>query len=431
MCHHSTQGSQSRLSLAASVLVMLSLSALCAGPPGRSDEPALDKIDQKQQIRPGDARAHGLAPRDLDELRTILRTAVEKKTVPGVSLILVHRGETIFKEAFGNLATDQRVQMASSAKPVTASLLLILADQGKLSLDDAIEKYLPEFRGIKVSGKAPARPPTARQLLCNMSGLPGDLKFRAGKDDDDAEANGNRTGNGAPRSRRRGGRNHSLADSVRSLAEGGLRSEPGSEFHYCTLGFNAAARVAEVVAGKPFEQLIAEELFEPLGMRQTRYVPMGAGAFASKPALPNGESRYIMAGGGLTSTLDDFAAFYQMHLNGGTYRGRRVLSEKAVVAMHTRQIKLLPMSGPYGKDYGLAFFLDRLDPEGRARVVGHAGMFGTTPWLDKDRDLVGVLLVQSNFLRVMPLVMEIQSKVRAMIPVSRASESAVPARPKP
>ena len=123
-----------------------------------------------------------------------------------------------------------------------------------------------------------------------------------------------------------------------------------------------------------------------------------------------------MAGGGLTSTLDDFAAFYQMHLNGGTYRGKRILSEQAVDAMHTRQARLLPMSGPYGKDYGLAFFLDRLDQAGRARVVSHAGLFGTTPWLDKDRELVGVILVRSNFLRVMPLVGEIQAKARKLIP---------------
>jgi CubicO group peptidase (beta-lactamase class C family) len=77
----------------------------------------------------------------------------------------------------------------------------------------------------------------------------------------------------------------------------------------------------------------------------------------------------------------------------------------------------LPTLGPYGGDYGLAFFLDRLDAAGRARVVGHAGLFGTTPWLDEDRELVGVILVQSNFLRVMPLVGAIQSKVREMIPV--------------
>ena len=77
-----------------------------------------------------------------------------------------------------------------------------------------------------------------------------------------------------------------------------------------------------------------------------------------------------MAGGGMTSTLDDFAAFYQMHANGGSYRGRQILSERAVATMHTRQGKIeLLMAGPYGNDYGIAFFLaasttrERLTPQ--------------------------------------------------------------------
>ena len=77
--------------------------------------------------------------------------------MPGVSLILVHRGEIVFKEAFGNLTVDTQVQMASSSKPVTASLLMILADQRKLSLDDPIEKYLPEFRESRSTARPPAR----------------------------------------------------------------------------------------------------------------------------------------------------------------------------------------------------------------------------------------------------------------------------------
>ena len=145
-------------------------------------------------------------------------------------------------------------------------------------------------------------------------------------------------------------------------------TEPGAEFHYCTMGFNVAARVAEVAAKQPFEELSRTALFEPMGMSNTRYTPFGLQALNRRPTLSNGESRFIMAGGGMTSTLDDFAAFYQMHANGGTYRQHRILSEQAVATMHTRQAKLeLLMAGPYGNDYGLAFFLDRLDETGRAR----------------------------------------------------------------
>jgi len=380
-----------------------------------------------QILRPGDPHAHGLTAADLDALRAILRKAVDDRTVPGVSLLLAHRGEIIFKEAFGNLTVDQKAQMASSSKPVTATLLLILVDQKKLALDDPIEKYLPEFKEIALKGKPPAKRPTVRHLLCNMSGLPGDflaesllkrLRKGAGKAQDDDRGNEKEKGNFDGRVF--SSRNRSLAESVRAAAGAGLATEPGVEFHYCTTGFNVAARVAEVAAKRPFEDLIRAELFEPMGMNSTRYIPFGLQALNSRPTLPSGESRFIMAGGGMTSTLDDFAAFYQMHLNRGAYRGRRILSEQAATTMHTRQAKLdLLMAGPYGNDYGLAFFLDRLDDKGQARVITHPGLFGTTPWLDKDRDLVGVLFVQSNFLRTMSWVREVQAKVREMIPATK------------
>ncbi len=123
--------------------------------------------------RPARARADRQGPRR--DLRAILRQAVDDKVVPGISLLLAHRGEVIFKEAYGNLKVDQKVQMASSSKSVTATLLMILVDRGKLALDDPVEKYLPEFKGITLNGKPPARPPTVRNLLSNMSGLPGDI----------------------------------------------------------------------------------------------------------------------------------------------------------------------------------------------------------------------------------------------------------------
>jgi CubicO group peptidase (beta-lactamase class C family) len=399
----------------------------------RADEPTAAKAEgsPSRSLRPGDPHAHGITDADLESLRAVLREGVEDRVVPGVSLLLAHRGEVIFKEVFGNLKLDQKAQMASSSKPVTATLLMILIDQGKLALDDPIEKYLPEFKGITLHGKPPARLPTVRNILSNMSGLPGDLltesvlrrlRSRDGKADAPDPAKGAVEDAKPARGSFFSGRNRSLAESVRALAEGGLATEPGAEFHYCTMGFNVAARLAEASAKRPFEELVRTELLGPLGMRDTRYVSFGAQAMRAGPTLPGSESRFIMAGGGMTSSLDDFAAFYQMHLDGGTYRGRRILSERAVTEMHTRQGKLeLLMSGPYGKDYGLAFFLDRLDDRGRAHVVSHPGYFGTTPWLDEDRELVAILFIQSNFLRIIPFVGRIQEKVRAIVPLRKGN----------
>jgi CubicO group peptidase (beta-lactamase class C family) len=423
-----------RRSHAMFAMVLAGLGGLGVGTnSARAAEPPTATVNDAhpQELRPGNPQAHGLTDTDLDALRSILRKAVDDRTVPGVSLLLVHKGEIIFKEAFGNLTLDQKALMASSSKPVTATLLMILVDQGKLSLDDPVEKYLPEFKGITFKGKPPAKLPTVRHLLSNMAGLPGDflaesllkrLRKGAGKAQEVAKEAEKDLEKGRAGTGVFSARNRSLAESVRGMAEGGLATEPGAEFHYCTMGFNVAARVAEVAAKRPFEELVRTELFEPMGMKDTRYTPFGLQAIQSSPTLPGGESRFIMAGGGMTSTLDDFAAFYQMHANGGTYHGRRILSERAVATMHTRQGKLeLLMAGPYGNDYGLAFFLDRLDDKGQARIITHPGFFGTTPWLDKDRELIGVLFVQSNFLRILNLVRDLQAKVREIVPTGKTS----------
>ena len=124
--------------------------------------------------------------------------------------------------------------MASSSKPVTATIVMILVDQGKIALDDPVEKYLPEFKGITIKGKPPAKPPTVRHLLCNMSGLPGDFlaesmlkRFRkgAGKVQDEAKENENEKGSSGTRFL--SGSNRSLADSVRELAKAGPRDSTG------------------------------------------------------------------------------------------------------------------------------------------------------------------------------------------------------------
>ena len=179
--------------------------------------------------------------------------------------------------------------MASSSKPVTATVVMILADRKKLSLDDPIEKYLPEFKGITIKGKPPKNLPTVRHLLCNMSGLPGDFlsesllrraRNGAGKDQNEAKEKGE------PGFGLLSRRNRSLAESVRASAEAGLATEPGAEFHYCTMGFNVAARVAEVAAKQPFEDLIRTELLEPLGMKDSRFLGLACRRFRRKRLYP-------------------------------------------------------------------------------------------------------------------------------------------------
>ena len=157
----------------------------------------------------------------------------------GAALLIAHRGELIFKEAAGRLEPNSILFLASSTKPITATVVAILAEQGILSLDDLLEKHIPEFKLVR-------RP---------------------------------------------------------------LISEPGREFTYSGVAFGIAARVAEVVMRKPFEEVMKEVLLEPLGMKNTRFgFPKTPDDF--RPENPQ-EGPFIMGGGGLVSTLDDVAIFYR------------------------------------------------------------------------------------------------------------------------
>ena len=174
-------------------------------------------------LKPGKLAAHGLREADLEGLRSILRKAVENKTLPGVSLLLAHRGEVLFREAFGDLTVDQPVKMASDSKPVAATAVMAVVDQGKMRLDDPLTKFVPEFKGTKVE-KA-----TVRQLLSHSAGI------------------GDQFPGGWPRA-------NTLAEFASAVATQGSLREPG-KFRYSSVGIDLACRCAEKAAGRPFEAL--------------------------------------------------------------------------------------------------------------------------------------------------------------------------------
>lgn len=364
-----------------SILARLWIGGLLAAAGGSSPAPVL---------HPGDPAAHGLGPEAADAIRQRMQAAVDDGTAQGVSVLVAQRGEIIFEHAVGTLTTDGQVQAASSAKPITAATALTLVERGRLKLDEPIDRYLPEFKGIALKGddKEPAPCPTLRQILSNTGGQVGDFTERF------------LPSPFIP----------SLAEQVKGMAKGGLSYRPGTEFRYSTVGFNVAARVAEVAAGKPFDEYAREAIFEPLGMNKTEYVKFG-------PDLPRpaGQSRLLLAGGAMLTTPRDLGAFYQMLLNGGSYGSARVLKPETVALMIAPQTKVSAnLMGPMGDRYGLALFLDRFAPDGKSpRAISHAGVLGTMPWADLDRDLVGVIVVKSTFAKTFSLVFELQRTVRS------------------
>ncbi len=157
-----------------------------------------------------------------------------------------------------------------------------------------------------------------------------------------------------------------------------------------------------------------ENLWEPLGMTHTRFVWGGNAEAIPKEARERGEGRYVSGGGGLSATLDDMAAFYQMHLNGGRYGDKEILSRKAVAEMHKKQA-----TAPGGMGYGLGFFLAGPMRNGESRTFQHGGAFGTFCWADANRQLVGVFFSQAGIQKTGPLQGALLKKLYELFPAGR------------
>ncbi len=318
-------------------------------------------------------------------LRRVLDAAVARGDVPGGALLVLYHGEVVFREGFGwdvlaetPFAVDAPCHIASLTKPVSASLLVLLEAEGLIDLDAPIDTYLPETSGLVAEG---ARTPLLRELLSHTSGLPGNQRR--------SEVTGQLED---PRSA-------TLDDVVQAILAVGLEAPPGTRYAYSRLGFDLAARAAELVTGQEYEQLMRERLFEPLGMNAskfrlepediertpTRYVRRNGELVPdSRPeqAIPPGG--YVNPAGGLVSTVDDLGRFLQWHLDGGVAGGVRLIEAEALAQTAEPQ--------PATKGYGLGFSLSR---KGREVVSkSHGGASGTWGYVDLQEEIALVLLTQ-------------------------------------
>jgi len=340
-----------------------------------------------------DLHAHGLNEQQLDSLADIMQQAVDQQAIAGCSFLIVHRGEVVFREAFGfadveserPFTTNELVPIASVSKPVLASVVMALVDQGKLTLDDPVEKYLPEFKDMKVKGGEPlTRRMTIRHLLSHTAGFWGNKGISAEKLD--LIRNFQRP----------------LGEAVSRMATYELEYQPGTKFVYSGSGFCVAGRVAEVVLNQSLEQIAQEVLFRPLGLSRTTYLPskeirktvptaysrQSGGVLERQPSRTGGELRFILPGGSLFTTLDELATFGVMHLEDGMCHEKQILSKKSIDEMRRFQSRQTAT-----RRYGLGWFCDDIDDQGLADRVYHGGAMGAYLVVDRNRELVGAFLI--------------------------------------
>ena len=333
------------------------------------------------------------------QLASAVHPFVERNELAGAVMLVADKDRSLAIESVGfadvknqkPMPIDAMFWIASQSKPITASALMMLVDEGKVSLDDPVEKHLPEFAsqmviaeksdsGDRVVLKKPNRPVAVRDILSHTSGLP----FKSALEEPTLDL-------------------FPLSARVRSYAMTPLDHEPGTFYRYSNAGINTAARIIEVVSGMTFEEFLDERLFQPLGMKDTTFWPsenqVARIAKSYRPGpdktgleslqisqlhypLTDRRQRFPMPAGGLFSTAQDVAKFYQMLLNGGEMNGRRYLSENAVEQLTTKQT---PES--IKKSYGFGF---SVSPSG----WGHAGAYSTNTSVDTKTGLILVWLVQ-------------------------------------
>ena len=345
-----------------------------------------------------------------------LKPFIEDHVLAGAVLLVASPGKILSLEAIGSadlaaqrpMKTDDLFWIASMSKPMTATALMMLVDEGKVKLDDPVEKYLRNFKGMMVIAQQDqdhmllqkaVHPITVWNVLTHTSGLPPRTPIELIHIDE-----------------------LSLENNVLSYAMSPLKFEPGSKWEYSNAGINTAGRIIEVVSGMPYEKFMQERLFTPLGMNDTTfwpseeqvrrlaksYQPDGTNGLKEIPIdqlsypLAN-RGRGACPAGGLFSTASDVSLFCRMILNQGSFQGKRYLSEAAVRQMTTTQFLEPPGLKNSEHGYGFGWACMQKD-HGQADFAalgtcGHGGAYSTDMSIDRKNGLITVFMVQQRGLR--------------------------------
>ena len=301
--------------------------------------------------------AVGLSADGLQRLSTTMQRFVDDGDLAGAVTVVARHGKIAHFETFGKqdlgtgaaMPKDAIFRIHSMTKPVAGVALMTFYDEGRFRLEDPVSKYIPAFKDLKVAvGEGEDGEPTLadadhamtiRELVSHTAGLTYGFFSQSLVDTLYRRANIL-------------DRNSSLGEMVGKLADIPLHQQPGKQWHY-SVAVDVQGYLVEVLAGKPFDQVLRERVFEPLGMQDTGFWVREAdqprlatlyrqGRGGELHAVPSDEyltpPQLFSGGGGLVSTAMDYIRFCQMLLNGGELDGVRVLKAETVRLMHTNQL---------------------------------------------------------------------------------------------
>ena len=361
----------------------------------------------------------------LARLDGVLQEYVDKNQLAGIVALVLKDGRPVYERALGwadkesgrKMTTDTIFRIASQTKAITSAAVLILMEEGKLSLDDPVGRFIPTFRDTKVAVKkdsgvelVPAkRPITIRDLLTHTAGIsygtqPEVAALYEAKGLGPAAGFGWYTAD----------KDEPVGVTMERLGTLPFVAQPGEAYVY---GYNTdiLGAVVEKASGMPLDQFIRERITKPLGMKDTQFfLPPAeknrlATVYGSKdgqavraPEGAKGQGHYVdgprksFAGGaGLLSTARDYARFLEMTRNGGTLDGVRIMSPRTVMLMRTNQSGTLHSQTGLGFGYGFQT-TDRYGANGMDGVgaYGWGGAYGTNYRVDPESRLTLVLMIQ-------------------------------------
>lgn len=379
----------------------------------------------------------GLSAEHLERIASTTQGFIADEELAGAVTLVARRGKVAHFEAYGMMdieadkpmEKDTIFRIYSMTKPAAAVGVMMLCEEGKLTLDASAATYLPELGGLEVAQDPDAdlftpvkaeREMTVQDLMQHTAGLPGAVRYMAGTTAVDKcyrEAGLDRL------------HECNLQQLVERLGKIPLLYQPGSKWHY-SIAADVLGRLIEVASGQAFDQFLAERIFQPLGMADTGfYVPPEkierlAGMYGPKPAgglqiidTPEGGTghisktsfikrpKFLSAGGGLVSTASDFAQFCLMLACKGTLSGKRLLSAESVELMTRNHLpdNLIPLDkkpddryGGLGFGLGVSVRVHRTDwvPVSQIGEYGWIGGTSTEFWISPRDELVSITLAQ-------------------------------------
>ena len=364
-----------------------------------------------------DPQKAGMDPARLAQIAPRLQEFIDRGQLAGAVTLLQRHGALAHFEATGwadveakkPMQRDTIFQIMSMTKPFTGVGIMMLVDEGKVRINDPVERYLPEFRGQMAAEpqadgkpilKKPAHPITVRELMTHTSGMVGEPPASTGPLMVKLDL-------------------MTLGRAVPLYAREPLQFQPGTRWMYSTVGIDVLGRIIEVVSGMKYEEFLAKRIYEPLGMVDSyiflpaskrarlaavytivngRMVKAGADILGGDALEYRQGAVYSGPGFAMYSTAGDLVKFYQMMLNKGVYHGKRLLSATAVETMSMVQTGDIKAGWDVGTGFGLTWEVTK-DPAGTVSGLSlgafhHGGAFSTFGYIDPKKDLVGVYLIQ-------------------------------------